>query len=140
MAVAKGVCLSHISRESTDITRLANFYKETFGFEEIESPDFGFKVIWLNLPQAFSFHLIERAPTTRLPEGPYSATSPVLDPSHLSRGHHICFSVSNFDSFVQTLQDKGIKTFQRSVPGRPVRQVFFFDPDGNGLEVQSREE
>ncbi|XP_020534177.1 uncharacterized protein YwkD [Jatropha curcas] len=140
MAVAREASLNHISRESSDIRRLANFYKEIFGFEEIESPDFGeFKVIWLNLPQAFSLHLIERSSITKLPEGPYSATSPVLDPSHLPRGHHICFSVSNFDSFVQTLKDKGIETFQRSVPGRPIRQVFFFDPDGNGLEVASRD-
>ncbi|XP_050220082.1 uncharacterized protein LOC126670411 [Mercurialis annua] len=140
MAVAKGAYLNHISRESTDVTRLANFYKQIFGFEEIKCPDFGFKVIWLNLPNAFTFHLIERTPTTKLPEGPYSATSPVIDPSHLQRGHHICFTVSNFDSFVQALKDKGIESFQKSVPGRPIRQVFFFDPDGNGLEVQSLEE
>lgn len=28
------------------------------------------------------------------------------------------------------VQDKGIQSFQRSVPGRNIRQVFFFDPDG----------
>lgn len=139
-SVAKGVSLNHISRESSDIRRLADFYKEVlhqnsrptnlyicsfflfiyfffwnlcfirgivqiFGFEEIESPEFGeFKVIWLNLASAFSLHLIERNPSTKLPEGPWSATSPVADPSHLPRGHHICFSVSNFDSFVGTLK------------------------------------
>ncbi|XVE65993.1 hypothetical protein DITRI_Ditri08aG0045600 [Diplodiscus trichospermus] len=140
MAVAEAACLNHISRESSDIKRLANFYKEIFGFEEIERPDFGeFKVIWLNLPGAFPMHLIERNPLTKLPEGPYSATSAVADPSHLPRGHHICFTVSNFDSFVQSLKDKGIQTFQRSLPNGKVRQVFFFDPDGNGLEVASRE-
>ncbi|XP_065863292.1 uncharacterized protein [Euphorbia lathyris] len=141
MAIAKEAYLNHIARESSDIRRLADFYKQVFGFEEIESPNFGeFKVIWLNLSQAFCLHLIERSPATKLPEGSYSATSPVLDPSHLPRGHHICFSVANFDSLVQTLKDKGIETFQRSVPGRPIRQVFFFDPDGNGLEVASRDE
>ena len=78
---------------------------QIFGFEEIEAPNFGdFKVIWLNLPSAFPLHLIERNPSTKLPEGPYSATSAVADPSHIRRGHHICFSVSNFESFVQTLK------------------------------------
>ncbi|XP_012452645.1 uncharacterized protein LOC105774629 [Gossypium raimondii] len=140
MAVAKSACLNHISRESSDIRRLANFYKEIFGFEEIESPDFGeFKVIWLNLPGSFPMHLIERNPLTKLPEGPYSSTAAVADPSNLPRGHHICFTVSNFDSFVQSLKDKGIQTFQRSLPNGKVRQIFFFDPDGNGLEVASRE-
>ncbi|KAF4353139.1 hypothetical protein G4B88_003016 [Cannabis sativa] len=137
--IAIGATLNHISRESTDIRRLANFYKQIFGFEEIESPNFGdFKVIWLNLPSAFALHLIERDPTTKLPEGPWSATSPVADPSHIRRGHHICFSVSNFESFVQTLKsEKGIENFESSVPNRGVKQVFFFDPDGNGLEVAS---
>ncbi|XP_059429184.1 glyoxylase I 4 [Corylus avellana] len=137
-SVAKGVSLNHISRESSDIRRLANFYKEIFGFDEIESPEFGeFKVIWLNLASAFQLHLIERNPSTKLPEGPWSATAPVADPSHLPRGHHICFSVSNFDSFVRNLQEKGIQIFERSLPNRKVKQIFFFDPDGNGLEVAS---
>ncbi|XP_021897123.1 lactoylglutathione lyase-like isoform X4 [Carica papaya] len=140
MALARGATLNHMSRESSDIRRLSNFYKEVFGFEEIESPSFKeFKVIWLNLPGAFTMHLIERSLLTKLPESPYSATSPVLDPSHLPRGHHICFSVSNFDSFVQSLKEKGIETFQKSLPDGKVKQVFFFDPDGNGLEVASNE-
>ncbi|XP_018514513.2 lactoylglutathione lyase isoform X1 [Brassica rapa] len=127
--------LGHIARESSDVTRLALFYKEVFGFEEIESPDFGdLKVIWLNLPGAFAMHIIQRNTSTNLPEGPYSATSAVRDPSHLPMGHHICFSVSNFDSFLRSLKEKGIETFQKSLPDGKVKQVFFFDPDGNGLE------
>ena len=82
-------------------------FVQIFGFEEIESPNFlEFKVIWLNLPSAFQLHLIERNPSNNLPEGPWSATSPVVDPSHLPRGHHICFTVSNLDSFLQSLKVK----------------------------------
>ncbi|XP_061354566.1 glyoxylase I 4 [Gastrolobium bilobum] len=139
---AEGVSLNHISRESSDIKRLAKFYQEIFGFEEVESPDFGeFKVVWLRLPSSCVYmHLIERNPTNNLPEGPWSATSPVADPSHLPRGHHLCFSVSNFQSFLHTLKDKGIQTFERSLPNGKIKQVFFFDPDGNGLEVASKED
>lgn len=42
--------------------------------------------------------------STKLPEGPWSSRSPVSDPSYLPRGHHIYFSVSNFNSFLQTLK------------------------------------
>ncbi|KAL5541556.1 hypothetical protein UlMin_009266 [Ulmus minor] len=139
--VAKGVSIGHIARESNNVKRLANFYKEIFGFEEIESPDFGeMEVIWLNLPSAFCLHIIERNPNTKLPASPWSSDSPVLDPSHLPSGHHICFSASNFDSIVEKLKEKGIETFQKSLPNGKVKQVFFFDPDGNGLEIASREE
>ncbi|XP_030543390.1 glyoxylase I 4 [Rhodamnia argentea] len=138
---AKGACLNHVSRESSDIRRLAEFYKEILGFEEVESPNFEFKVIWLSLPSTgFFLHLIERSPETRLPEGPYSATSPTVDPKYLPGGHHVCFSISNFDAFVQTLKEKGIETFQRALPNGKVKQIFFFDPDGNGVEVASRED
>jgi catechol 2,3-dioxygenase-like lactoylglutathione lyase family enzyme len=54
LAAAKGACLNHISRESSDIRRLADFYKEIFGFEEIESPKFEFKVIWLKVSPDFA--------------------------------------------------------------------------------------
>lgn len=88
-----------------NLSILLTFCVQVFGFVEMNAPDFGdFKVIWLNLPGAFTLHLIERSQVTNLPEGPYSATSPVADPQHLRRGHHICFSISNFDSFVHSLK------------------------------------
>ncbi|CAK9142685.1 unnamed protein product [Ilex paraguariensis] len=132
---AVGAYLNHVSRESSDIKRLAKFYQEIFGFEQVESPKLAFDVIWLKLGPSFYLHLIERDPETKLPEGPWSASSAVADPKDLPRGHHICFSVSNFDSFVQTLKEKGINAHETTQPDGKTKQVFFFDPVGNGLEV-----
>ncbi|CAH1427953.1 unnamed protein product [Lactuca virosa] len=135
---AVGASFNHVSRESSDIDRLANFYQEIFGFERIESPKFEFKVIWLRQSPSFCLHLIERNPNTKLPEGPWSATDAVADTKNLFRGHHLCFTVSNFDSFVKTLKEKGIEIHERTQPNGKTKQVFFFDPDGNGLEVASQ--
>lgn len=77
---------------------------QIFGFEKVEAPRFEFDVIWLKLAPSFYLHLIERDPTTKLPEGPWSATSAIADPKNLPRGHHVCFTISNFDSFVQKLK------------------------------------
>lgn len=77
---------------------------QILGFEKVETPDFGFGVIWLKLSPSFYLHIIERDPTTNLPEGPWSAVSAVKEPSNLPRGHHIAFSVANFDSFVNALK------------------------------------
>ncbi|URE39428.1 cysteine synthase [Musa troglodytarum] len=126
MAAAEGARLHHIARESPDVKRLAAFYQEVLGFERIEAPKFGeFEVIWLRLPPSFSLHLIEKDPRSKLPERP----SAVADPSALPRGHHICFAVSNYEAFVQTLKEKGIKTFEKTQPDGKTKQVFFFDPD-----------
>ncbi|KAL8485247.1 hypothetical protein ACS0TY_027524 [Phlomoides rotata] len=59
MAAAKGACLNHISRETSDIKRLAKFY----------------------------------------------------------------------------IEDKGIHVHETSQSDGKIKQAFFFDPDGNGLEV-----
>ncbi|XP_073303446.1 uncharacterized protein [Primulina huaijiensis] len=138
MASANGACLNHIARESTDIKRLAQFYKETFGFEQVESPTFDFEVIWLKLGSSLFLHLIERNPNSTLPESPWSATSAVEDPRNLPRGHHICIYVPNFDSLLQNLKEKGINVYEKTLPDGKTKQAFFFDPDGNGLEISSQ--
>ncbi|KAG8370214.1 hypothetical protein BUALT_Bualt14G0093800 [Buddleja alternifolia] len=130
MAAAVGACLNHVSRESPDIKRLANFYIQIFGFKQVESPKFDFEVIWLKLGSSLFLHLIERDPNNKLPEGPWSATSAVADPKNLPRGHHICFSVANFDSFVLNLKERGIEVHERTQPDGKTKQAFFFDPDG----------
>lgn len=77
---------------------------KVFGFEQVESPKFEFKVIWLKLGSSMFLHLIERDPTTMLPESPFSSMAAVADRKNLPRGHHVCFYVPDFDSFVQKLK------------------------------------
>ncbi|XP_058105956.1 glyoxylase I 4-like [Magnolia sinica] len=138
-AAATGVWLNHISRATPDVKRLAKFYEEVLGFERIESPNFGdFDVIWLKLPSAsFALHLIERNPLSSLPEGPSGSTAEIAaaDPKHLPRGHHLSFAISNYDSFIESLKGNGVKVFEKTQPDGKTKQAFFFDPDGNGLEV-----
>ncbi|KAL4579556.1 hypothetical protein LXL04_015707 [Taraxacum kok-saghyz] len=135
---AEGASFHHVARETSDVDRLAKFYQEILGLERIQNPKFDFKVIWLKQSPSFYLHLIERDPNAKLPEGPWSAEGAVADPKNLSRGHHLCFSVSNYDAVVKTLKDKGIETHEKTRPDGKTKQVFFFDPDGNGLEVASQ--
>ena len=59
-------------------------------------------VIWLVKPSAFTMHLIEFNPS--YPPNESNDTAVVADPADIPRGHHICFSVTNFESFVQKLK------------------------------------
>ena len=135
MGVAKGASLSHISRESTDIERLAQFYEEILGFERIEHPKYKHEVLWLRLGPSLNLHLIERDPKTTPAEGPWSADATSNGPKNLPRGHHLCFSVSNISSVVQSLKEKGIEMHERPRGHKKTNPVYFVDPDGNGLEV-----
>ncbi|KAK8919397.1 hypothetical protein KSP39_PZI021025 [Platanthera zijinensis] len=107
-ARAIGVRLNHIARESSDVKRLAAFYQEVLGFESIESPNYrDFEVIWLRLSPDVTLHLIERHhPESKIPEGTHVSppASVVTDPRVLPRSHHVCFGVSNYDDFVQSLK------------------------------------
>ncbi|KAK9083840.1 hypothetical protein Scep_030311 [Stephania cephalantha] len=127
MAAAKGVSLSHIARVSNDVKRLANFYEEVLGFERIETPAFdGGEVIWMRLPNSkTTIHISQR-----MEAGPRLEERSGADPKRLPRGHHVCFSVTNFDEFVRSLKEKGIETFEKAQPDGKTKQVFFFDPDG----------
>ncbi|OAY85161.1 hypothetical protein ACMD2_12828 [Ananas comosus] len=145
-AIAEGVRLHHIARETSDVERLAAFYAEVLGFERVGAPKFGdFAVAWLRIPRSpLSLHIIERNPESKLPVSPYSAAAAaaaaaahavLADPKELPRGHHVSFAVSNYDAFVRTLKERGIETFEKTQPDGRTKQVFFFDPDGNGIEV-----
>ncbi|GAU18847.1 hypothetical protein TSUD_228370 [Trifolium subterraneum] len=113
-AAGEGVSLNHIAIESSDIKRLTKFYKEMFGFEEVETPNFGDN----------HFKIDDVPPSSSI----------VKDPSHVRTGQHLCFTISNFHSFLQTLKEKGIEI---SEINNNIKRVFFYDPDGNGLEVVS---
>ncbi|KAG2547038.1 uncharacterized protein LOC120650179 [Panicum virgatum] len=130
--------LNHIARETSDVARLAAFYEAVLGFERVPSPAYsGFQVTWLRLPGSpdVALHLIERDPTAApVAVGPGAEGAP---PSQLPRRHHLAFSVADYDGFVTGLKAHGTELFEKTQPDGRTRQVFFFDPDGNGLEVTS---
>ncbi|KAL6008127.1 hypothetical protein ACLOJK_033633 [Asimina triloba] len=144
-AKVEGARLNHISRATSDPKRLANFYQQVLGFERIESPELGFQVIWLKLPKApFALHIIEKNPLWKLPEGPSGSHADIdaADAAHIARGHHLCFDISNYDSFIKALKatttsfpllhyssENGVKVFETKPADGKTRQAFFFDPD-----------
>ncbi|GLJ17722.1 hypothetical protein SUGI_0309290 [Cryptomeria japonica] len=129
--------LHHIARETADVQRLAKFYEEVLGFHRIDTPDFGREVVWLSLQSVVALHIIRRDQNANLPETPFNtqADTKKLDPQQITSGHHLSFAVSDYDAFVKKLNERGISTFEQIRQGGEIKQVFFFDVDGNGLEV-----
>ncbi|KAL4584103.1 hypothetical protein LXL04_008693 [Taraxacum kok-saghyz] len=100
------------------------------GLERIESAKVEFQVVWLKQSPSFYLHLIERISNMKLSKGPWRADGAIADPKNLSRGHHLCFSVSNVDEFVKTLENlkcqKGIQN--------PLTQKFSSDSERLSLK------
>jgi catechol 2,3-dioxygenase-like lactoylglutathione lyase family enzyme len=126
--------LNHIARETADVRGLAAFYEEVLGFERVPAPSYsGCQVAWLRLPGTpdVTLHIIERDPAVVV-----AASSPGAvgaTPDQLTRRHHLAFSVADYDGFVTVLRTRGTDVFEKTQPDGLTRQVFFFDPDGEGI-------
>ncbi|KAL6188791.1 hypothetical protein ACLB2K_040182 [Fragaria x ananassa] len=120
-ALAQGVIVDHIARQSKDIRRLADFYIETFGFEEVESPEVGpLMVIWLVKPSAFTMHLIEFNPS--YPPNESNDTAVVADPADnpLCRNSRYCNRVWLMRPDVERTSSLDLKCGRPSVLPPPV--------------------
>lgn len=133
----EGAVLNHIARETRDVQGTAKFYEEIFGFKAIETPEeFGDTVVWLEFPPNQYLHIIKRHEDARLPESPFTTSDDYkLDESALQTGHHLSFRLADYDAAVALLKEKQIKYFEKTQQEGTIKQCFFFDPDGNGLEI-----
>lgn len=137
--------LNHISRECREPEVMADFYTSLLGFSRVPAPPFPFGVIWLSHPSGLTMHLIEGTADYRLAEGPARDASTgerskdvfaqgKFDPIHIRRGHHLAWNVRDLESVKRVLEARGIPFGLSQVPGTDTKQLFTFDPEGNGLE------
>jgi glyoxylase I family protein len=107
--------LHHVSINVADVDRALAFYVGVLGLRPLDRPNFGFAGAWLDTGSGRQVHLIHAEPPVDL-------------------GQHFAFRVDDIDDTCAQLAAAGI-----DVTGpKPVasgRQAFFFDPDGNRLEV-----
>ncbi|KAG5548551.1 hypothetical protein RHGRI_014042 [Rhododendron griersonianum] len=98
-SVRKDVKLFNCSQKTKANASVCGFGLQRF--EQVESPKFEFNVIWLKLP---SFFTSSREIWRRSFPKDHGLLRQPLQTMKNSRVHYICFSISNFESFVQTLE------------------------------------
>jgi catechol 2,3-dioxygenase-like lactoylglutathione lyase family enzyme len=112
---------NHVSVPSPDLENSAQFYEDMFGMTRIETPNFGFNVLWLKLGDQ-QLHLFQ------LP-----------DPAH--RYAHFGLDVTDFDAVYDRAKAKGVLTadafnkhYLFETPFGQM-QMYIRDPFGNLIEV-----
>lgn len=55
----------------------------------------------------------------------------------IRRSYHLCFQVDDISATAEQLKSMGIQFSGAEVPGRNATQLFFYDPDGNGIELSN---
>jgi catechol 2,3-dioxygenase-like lactoylglutathione lyase family enzyme len=119
---------NHLAISVKDVNRSADFYKKVLGLQEITNRSQIEGVRWFVLSDGKELHLI----------------SAVKEPVTTNKAIHLALTTSGFDTFVKTLD--ALKITYSDWPGNinkiniradGVKQVFFQDPDGYWLEVNS---
>ena len=120
--------LNHLALSVEDVDLSARFYQEIFQFQEITNRSALDGVRWFSLGEGKELHLIS-----------------ILDEEvTLNKAVHLAFTTNAFDTFVETIEAFDIN--YSDWPGTPdkiniradgIRQIFFQDPDGYWIEVNS---
>lgn len=119
---------NHIALSVKDVNVSAKFYTDVLNLEIIPLPPEAKDVKWMSLGDGKELHLL----------------SVLKDDIKTNKAIHLALSTANFNAFVQKLTEMKIE--YSDFPGnlnkiniRPdgIQQVFFQDPDGYWIEVNS---
>lgn len=122
------IFLNHLALSVKDLDTSIEFYKELFDLQEITNRTEIEGVRWLSLGEGKELHFI----------------SILKDSVSINKAVHIAFTTPDFDTFFTNLQN--MKLDYSDWPGNSgkiniradgVKQVYFQDPDGYLLEVNS---
>jgi lactoylglutathione lyase len=119
---------NHIALSVKDVDRSADFYKKVLNLNEITNKTKIEGIRWLSLGEGKELHLI----------------SILKESVTINKALHFALTTSDFDSFIKVLDEMEIS--YSDWPGTPqkiniradgIKQIFFQDPDGYWIEVNS---
>ena len=123
-----GFTLNHLALSVKDADRSVEFYKKVLQLREITNKTKMEGIRWVSLADRKELHLI----------------STLKENVNINKAVHLALTTSKFDSFINTLDKMNIA--YSDWPGIPnkiniradgIKQVFFQDPDGYWIEVNS---
>lgn len=119
---------NHIALSVNDVDRSADFYKKLLNLNEITNKTKIEGIRWFSLGEGKELHLI----------------SILKESVTINKALHFALTTANFESFVKILDEMEIS--YSDWPGTPqrinmradgIKQIFFQDPDGYWIEVNS---
>ena len=127
-STSMGFTFNHLALSVTDVDSSVAFYKKVLNLQGITNRTKMDGIRWLSMGEDKELHLI----------------SIVKEPVTINKAVHLALTTTNFDDFVATLDAMHI--VYSDWPGNPgsvnvrpdgIKQVFFQDPDGYWIEVNS---
>ncbi|PSC71792.1 lactoylglutathione lyase [Micractinium conductrix] len=127
--------VNHVAIGCFDVDAITRFYTKVLGFKEIPRPKIGFPGHWLK-GCGIMLHIIDHDPQVprrfRDWKDEYEAEPEAW---FIRRGSHLAFEVEDFEEAEALLCRHGVEYSRHVLPDANMRQLFFYDPEGNGVEV-----
>jgi len=126
--VSYAFTFNHLALSVKDVNRSADFYKNVLKLQEITNRTKMEGIRWFSLGEGKELHLI----------------SILKEPVTINKAVHVALTTPDFDFFIKALNSA--KITYSDWPGTPdkiniradgIKQVFFQDPDGYWIEVNS---
>jgi catechol 2,3-dioxygenase-like lactoylglutathione lyase family enzyme len=128
--------MQHYMVLAKDLEKTRAFYCDVLGLRLGPRPPFRFEGLWIYAGDVACIHVAQRAS--------YDATSRSevnpADPNDHGSGSvdHIAFAATDHDELVASFEKHGVRFRATRVPGKDLRQLFVFDPDGIQIEINVR--
>ena len=123
--------LQHYTIEPQDLEKTKDFYVDVLGLENGERPPLGFPGYWLYSGGQAIVHLM--GPRTPLEGIVVRGTQKKFEDT--GRLDHIAFAASDVDGVRKRLKAKNVQFREQIVPRTGAAQIFLYDPDGVGVEL-----
>jgi catechol 2,3-dioxygenase-like lactoylglutathione lyase family enzyme len=128
--------MQHFMVLAKDLEKTRAFYCDVLGLAAGPRPPFRFDGLWIYAGDVACIHVALRSSydsTSR------TAVNPA-DPNDHGSGSvdHIAFAATDYDELVGRFEKSGVRYRSTRVPGKDLRQLFVFDPDGIQIEINVR--
>ena len=123
--------LQHYTIEPVDLEATKSFYIDVLGLEDGDRPPLGFPGYWLYSGGVPTVHLLG----PRQPRPGVKVRPAGVKMEDTGRLDHIAFAATGFDAMRRHLRDKGVEFRENIIPRTGAAQLFLFDPDGVGVEL-----
>jgi catechol 2,3-dioxygenase-like lactoylglutathione lyase family enzyme len=128
--------MQHYMVLSKDLEKTRAFYCDVLGLRTGPRPPFKFDGLWIYVGDVAAIHVAGR---TSYDETSRTALNPADPVAHGSGSvDHIAFAATDFDELVARFEKHGVRYRATKVPGKDLRQLFVFDPDGIQIELNVR--
>ena len=123
--------LQHFTIEPSNLERTKKFYCEVLGLKNGDRPPLGFPGYWLYSGGVPTVHLLGK----RMPREGIVVRGTKTKFKDTGRFDHIAFAASDIAGVRKKLKAKKVKFREQVIPRTGGQQIFLYDPDGVGVEL-----